>query len=268
MDLPTKETRRGSQEAIGWHREGIQKVQRHPIPQVRGIYLTLTLSLYMHIHVGAPLQRYIRQIKYYAFALVQAWTLFRYIYKHFTPKREAHKLGETKGANRKTTKSLYKHALIHYHPDKQKQYGGKWVVICEEICKCLNNRYGSFKDVQDSDNETKPDDSGEDVTEQPEDDDDAAEHDASDQSRTDNDESNDGSTDGEQDDDDDTADGDDAADGDDTADDDDATDDSDAADGYATDESSLDDMNPHCDCMEDEDDPDYDVDGDSDPGSD
>ena len=82
--------------------------------------------------------------------------VFSFIYKNFTPKRESHRLAEphTTDVTDVKLKSLYKHALLHYHPDKQREYGEKWLVISEEICKCLNDRYSCFKGVNDDDTET------------------------------------------------------------------------------------------------------------------
>ena len=65
----------------------------------------------------------------------------RFIYKEFPPKNATHKLDESV----KSTKKQYKSASIHYHPDRQKEHGEKWVVICEEISKYVNQRYDCFK---------------------------------------------------------------------------------------------------------------------------
>ncbi|KAH7439815.1 hypothetical protein KP509_04G077600 [Ceratopteris richardii] len=40
-----------------------------------------------------------------------------------------------------------KKAIQHYHPDSNGQHGEDWKVLCEEITKCLNCRYASFKPV-------------------------------------------------------------------------------------------------------------------------
>ena len=72
----------------------------------------------------------------------------RHVYKTYPPKNEEHKLDANLGdLDTKSTKKLILSAIAHYHPDKQDQekYGLKWVVLCEEITKVLNNRYGSYK---------------------------------------------------------------------------------------------------------------------------
>ena len=72
----------------------------------------------------------------------------RHVYKTYPPKNEEHKLDPNLGElDTKSEKKLILSAISHYHPDKQDQqkYGLKWVLLCEEITKVLNNRYASHK---------------------------------------------------------------------------------------------------------------------------
>ncbi|MCO5603399.1 hypothetical protein L7F22_057549 [Adiantum nelumboides] len=43
------------------------------------------------------------------------------------------------------TKASIKKAILHYHPDSNVRYGDDWKVLCEEICKHLNEKYYCFK---------------------------------------------------------------------------------------------------------------------------
>lgn len=69
----------------------------------------------------------------------------RYVYKTHPPKGSTHNLDEVE-LKKNTKKALLK-AIQHYHPDKQdrKEYGEKWAVLCEEICKLLTPRYECYK---------------------------------------------------------------------------------------------------------------------------
>jgi hypothetical protein len=43
------------------------------------------------------------------------------------------------------TKQMLRSAIFHYHPDVNRQHPEKWQVLCEEICKILNNMYENCK---------------------------------------------------------------------------------------------------------------------------
>ncbi|XP_013390038.1 uncharacterized protein LOC106158541 [Lingula anatina] len=71
----------------------------------------------------------------------------RFIYKTFPPKGENKKLDEEaldSGEHDSIKKVLLK-AIQHYHPDRQKEHGEQWVVLCEEITKYLTAKYETFK---------------------------------------------------------------------------------------------------------------------------
>jgi len=69
----------------------------------------------------------------------------KFIYATF-PTKSGHKLttnGESIGYAE--LKALYRTALIHYHPDRNKKIGKKWHTLCEEIAKLLGAVYESYK---------------------------------------------------------------------------------------------------------------------------
>ena len=81
------------------------------------------------------------------FTIVCIFVLFRYVYKTFPPKKSEHKLNlpDEESWSVKDSKEALKKSLIHYHPDKQKEHGEKWVVVCEEVVKLLTRRYEQTK---------------------------------------------------------------------------------------------------------------------------
>ena len=69
----------------------------------------------------------------------------RYIYKAHPPKKPEHKLDETLLKTDQIKKAI-KTAIRHYHPDKlSKDLGRKWLLLSEEITKCLTNMYRLYK---------------------------------------------------------------------------------------------------------------------------
>ena len=74
--------------------------------------------------------------------------LFRWVYKTYPPKRKTHKLVHEKNLEKQPyaeMKKIFQKAVTHYHPDRQKAHGEKWVVLCEEITKVLTAKYEKFK---------------------------------------------------------------------------------------------------------------------------
>ena len=69
--------------------------------------------------------------------------LLTYIYANHPPKKE----GQAMKAGQEHT--ILKHAILHYHPDKQnkEEHGREWFVLCEEISKLLTNRFNHLKGV-------------------------------------------------------------------------------------------------------------------------
>ena len=69
----------------------------------------------------------------------------RYIYKTHPAKKPEHKLDE-RFLRTDTIKKGVKTAIRHYHPDKlSKDLGRKWLLLSEEITKCLTNMYRLYK---------------------------------------------------------------------------------------------------------------------------
>ena len=68
-----------------------------------------------------------------------------FIYEKFPPKKIEQKLDQTLLEN--SLKKCYRNAASHYHTDKNSEelYGLEWYFICEETCKLINNRYETFK---------------------------------------------------------------------------------------------------------------------------
>ncbi|CAI5461582.1 unnamed protein product [Closterium sp. Yama58-4] len=68
--------------------------------------------------------------------------LLTHVYSKYLPKNENHKCPSL---NVDDAKASLRTAILHYHPDKNSEHGDRWKILCEEITKCLNAKYLSFK---------------------------------------------------------------------------------------------------------------------------
>lgn len=79
--------------------------------------------------------------------------LLKHVYKKHPPKKKKFKLGAIPEGTinelsyKKAMKSLFRNAVIHYHPDKVDVHkdGLAWKVLCEEISKRLSSKYEQLK---------------------------------------------------------------------------------------------------------------------------
>ena len=75
--------------------------------------------------------------------------LIEFLFKTFPPKhRENAKKPEVKDpTNAREKKRAYYILCTHYHPDKvdASKYGRKYKVLCEEISKRINEKFGAMK---------------------------------------------------------------------------------------------------------------------------
>ena len=63
-----------------------------------------------------------------------------HIYKKYPPKNTAviKTIEDVNPLSNEQLQKIYQKAVGTYHPDKNKTYGEKWVVMCTEITKYLN----------------------------------------------------------------------------------------------------------------------------------
>lgn len=80
-----------------------------------------------------------------------AYKLLEHVYAKYEPRidmytRQAEAIQRrVKDADAKTLKRALRDALIHYHPDKNADFGDEWKVLCEEVFKYLNDKYDTVK---------------------------------------------------------------------------------------------------------------------------
>ena len=90
----------------------------------------------------------------------QVVPLLEFIYKTWPPKKKENKLNkDVKGDKKVKNAKMLRQALLHYHPDKQTKEGEglRWFIMCEEICKILNEKYEPLKLAEaDEDGKYKP----------------------------------------------------------------------------------------------------------------
>ncbi|CAI5500459.1 unnamed protein product [Closterium sp. Naga37s-1] len=70
--------------------------------------------------------------------------LLTHIYSKYPPKSGNGNL-TCPSLNADDAKASLRTAILHYHPDKNGEHGDRWKILCEEITKCLNAKYLSFK---------------------------------------------------------------------------------------------------------------------------
>jgi hypothetical protein len=67
-----------------------------------------------------------------------------YIYKNH-PKPDPKKVPGVMPTEEGLTKQMLRSAILYYHPDVNRQHPEEWQVLCQEICKILNNFYENCK---------------------------------------------------------------------------------------------------------------------------
>ena len=83
-----------------------------------------------------------------------AFQLLEHVYAKYEPKIKLYKnkaeaiQRQVQDADATTLKKVLYQALIHYHPDKNADFGDEWKVCCEEVFKYLNNRCDTVKRVR------------------------------------------------------------------------------------------------------------------------
>ena len=85
---------------------------------------------------------------------VIAHNLLKHIYTAHPPKKSSHVLKQelkdsatVPGPGKEAVRKGLVRASLSYHPDHNKEYGVKWLVLCEEIQKKINEYVTALKDL-------------------------------------------------------------------------------------------------------------------------